>query len=163
MLLSRQATITALLAAAVLLALAVWAVLALQARHRQAGVPSATAPVTLRPTLDLVGMATKAMQSCVLPSPPVSPDASTATLNQMLAARNEFQAYDAATNAYIGCVDAAVDRIAHQTAGQASKSDLESLKLFGARAHNTAIDQEQAYVDQFNVQVRAYKAQHRTF
>jgi hypothetical protein len=162
MLLSRQATITALLAAAVLLALAVWAVLALQARHRQAVVASAT-PATLRPTVDLVGMATKAMQSCVLPSPPVSPDASTATLNQMLAARNEFQAYDAATNAYIGCVDAAVDRIAHQTAGQASKSDLESLKLFGARAHNTAIDQEQAYVDQFNVQVRAYKAQHRTF
>jgi hypothetical protein len=34
------------------------------------------------------------------------------------------------------------------------------LQLFGVHAHNTAIDQEQGYVDQFNVQLRAYKAKH---
>ena len=69
-------------------------------------------------------------------------------------------AYDAATNAYVKCVDAAVEHIAQQSSGTAAPSDLQALKVFGVRAHNTAIDQEQAVVDQFNGQVRTYKAKH---
>jgi hypothetical protein len=165
MLLSRQAIITLVTIGAVAAVLVVWGVLSSRAVHRQAAiVASATAPQpVLRPTIDLIGTASIALQACTLPSPPAAPDGATASLNQMLAARNEFQAYDAATNAYLSCVDATVERVAKQSASVAAKADLDSLHMFGVRAHNTAIDQEQAYVDQFNVQVRSYKAKHPSF
>ena len=78
----------------------------------------------------------------------------------MSAARATFQAYDAATNAYVACVDSTVDRVARQFAGTATEADIQALKTFRVRAHNEAIDQEQAIADQLNAQVRAYKARH---
>jgi len=111
-------------------------------------------------TVDLVQAATTAVQDCPLATAPAVPDGATASRKQMAAARSAFQAYDGATNAYVHCVDAAVDRIAARFANQASESDLQSLRAFGARAHDTAIDQEQAVADQFNSQIRTYKARH---
>jgi hypothetical protein len=118
-----------------------------------AALPTAKAPV------DLVQAASFALQSCPTAVAPAVPDGASASLDQMKTAQSGFQAYDAATNAYVKCVDAAVDRIAQQS-GTAAPSDLEALRIFGVRAHNTAIDQEQAVVDQFNGQVRTYKAKH---
>ena len=111
-------------------------------------------------TVDLVQAATTALEACALATAPAPPDGASASRQQMAAARSAFQAYDGATNAYLHCVDAAVDRIAAQFANQASESDLQSLRAFGARAHDTAIDQEQAVADQFNSQIRTYKAKH---
>lgn len=164
MLLSRNATITFLAIGALALAAIIWFALSLRTTRQQppAAVSAGQAPA-LPPTVDLVGRATIALQSCSLPSPPASPDGATASLNQMLAARNAFQAYDAATNGYVSCVDNTVQRIVRESAGQASKADVNSLQLFGVRAHNTAIDQETAYVDQFNAQLRTYKAKHPKF
>jgi hypothetical protein len=125
---------------------------------------SQAAPVPARPTaqapVDLVQAASFALQSCPTAVAPAVPDGASATFDQMKAAQSGFQAYDAATNAYTKCVDAAVDRIAQQSSATASPSDLQALKIFGVRAHDTAIDQEQAVVDQFNGQVRTYKAKH---
>ncbi len=78
----------------------------------------------------------------------------------MAAARTAFQAYDTATNSYAHCVDTTVERIARQYAAVASQDELRSLREFGLGAHDTAIDQEQAVADQFNAQVRLYKAKH---
>jgi hypothetical protein len=76
----------------------------------------------------------------------------------MEATHTVFEAYDAATRAYTQCVDSTVARIAQQSAGLAPESDLQALNTFGARAHNVAIDKEKANVDQFNDQLRDYKA-----
>jgi hypothetical protein len=60
----------------------------------------------------------------------------------------------------VHCVDSAIDRIAKQFANVASQDDQKSLQSFGERAHDTAIDQEQAVADQLNSQIRTYKAKH---
>ena len=78
----------------------------------------------------------------------------------MQAADAAFRAYDAATNSYTKCVDATVGRVAQQFAGVAQAPDLAALNVFGTRAHNVAIDEEQTAVDQFNGQLRIYKAKH---
>jgi hypothetical protein len=141
----------------VLLMFALLAYLGARAQQNKAAavaaLPTAKAPV------DLVQAASFALQSCPTAVAPAVPDGASASLDQMKTAQSGFQAYDAATNAYVKCVDAAVDRIAQQS-GTAAPSDLEALRIFGVRAHNTAIDQEQAVVDQFNGQVRTYKAKH---
>jgi hypothetical protein len=123
--------------------------------------PQATAAsMSRRVAVDLIGPATNALQHCSLPGAPAVPDGATASLQQMAAARSAFQAFDNATNAYVHCVDSAIDGVAQQHAATASRTDLESLKTFGAGAHDTAIDQEQALADEFNAQIRIYKSKH---
>lgn len=111
-------------------------------------------------SVDLVQVATSALQDCPEATAPKVPDGSKASSAQMMAAHAAFQAYDAATNSYTKCVDAAVDRISAQYKGSASDADIQSLQAFGSRAHNTAIDQEQAVADEFNAQLRAFKGKH---
>jgi hypothetical protein len=164
MALSTQAKSAAIVIGLAIIGAAAW--FALRTRGVVPAVPppapatSAAAPQPLPPSVDLIGSATIAMQSCALPGAPAVPNGTTASLSQMKIARNEFQAYDAATNSYVNCVDAAIDHIAHTTGSQSPQPEVEALRSFGMRAHNTAIDQETAYVGQFNEQLRAYKAKH---
>jgi hypothetical protein len=118
-----------------------------------------TPPVTA-PPVNLLGIASSALQSCPVSTAPAVPHGTTASAEQMAAAHSAFQAYDAAINSYANCVDSAVARITGQFAGVASGSDLQSLNTLGVRAHNTAIEQEQALADKFNEQIRLYKARH---
>ncbi len=127
--------------------------------------PKAPAPVAAAPEhpampVDLVRLASSELTACALPGAPSLPEAGSASLQQMTAARQAFEAYDAATNAYIQCVDAAIERVAKQHGSAAAAADVQSLRAFGTTAHNTAIAQEQAVADHFNAQVRAYKAKH---
>lgn len=143
------------------IALAVWAAVSYVAASRQAAAPAtAPAPAPKMSARDLVGTAATALEACSLPSAPPIPDSARASFAEMTAARTAFEAYDAATNAYTQCVDTTIARTAKQFTGVASGSDLEALSTFGARAHNAAIDQEKSAVDQFNVQIRAYRAKH---
>jgi hypothetical protein len=142
-------------------ALIIWAAVSYMGSQPQPQPQLAAAPpAPLPPTIDLIGSASAAVADCPVATPPSVPDGATASLKQMTAARTAFQAYDGATNSYVHCVDSAIDRIAKQFAKEASQDDLHSLQTFGERAHNTAIDQEQSVADQFNSQVRAYKAKH---
>jgi hypothetical protein len=109
---------------------------------------------------ELVKTASTALLACPAATAPAVPDGATASLKEMQAADAAFRAYDAATNAYAKCVDAAVGRVAKQFAGVAEAPDLAALNVFGTRAHNVAIDEEQTAVDQFNGQLRIYKAKH---
>ena len=127
--------------------------------------PPAAAAVAAAPAhpampVDLVRVASSELTACVLPGAPSLPDGGSASLPQMTAARQTFQAYDAATTAYAQCVDAAIERVAKQQGSTASAADVQSLRTFGTTAHNTAIEQEQAVADHFNAQIRAYKAKH---
>jgi hypothetical protein len=109
---------------------------------------------------ELVRSASTALQACPAATAPTVPDGATASLQEMAAADAAFRAYDAATNSYTKCVDAAVGRVAKQFTGVAEAPNLEALTLFGTRAHNVAVDREEAIVGQFNGQLRIYKAKH---
>ena len=125
---------------------------------RAPAAPSAPSPALS--ARDLVAAAGAALESCPYPSAPSLPDSTRASLDEMKAARAAFAEYDAATTAYTQCVDSAIARTAKQYAGVASASDVQALNDFGAKAHNAAIDQEKAIVDQFNVHLRDYKQKH---
>jgi hypothetical protein len=109
---------------------------------------------------ELVRSASAALEACPAATAPTVPDGATASLQEMEAADAAFRAYDAATNSYTKCVDASVDRVAKQFARVAQAPDLRALSVFGTRAHNEAVDEEQVVVDQFNGQLRIYKAKH---
>jgi hypothetical protein len=144
------------------IALMLWAMVSYLSARTQPVAASAVArapPVTVS-ARDLVGTAATALEACPVPSAPPVPDSAHASLNEMKTAHAAFEAYDAATNAYTQCVDTTIARTTKQFAAVASESDLQALSLFGARAHNAAIDQEKTVVDQFNVQLRAYMAKH---
>jgi len=124
----------------------------------RAAPPPVSAP-TSSPA-DLVEVASAALRACPRAQVPAVPDGATASREAMAAATAAFKSYDSATNSYVHCVDVTIERIANQYAGVASQDDLHALKEFGTVAHNTAIDQENAVADQFNTQIRTYKAQH---
>ena len=67
---------------------------------------------------------------------------------------------DAATNSYAQCVDSEVVSLPRRVCRCCFGIDLQSLNTLGVRAHNTAIEQEQALADKFNEQIRLYKARH---
>jgi hypothetical protein len=102
---------------------------------------------------------TAAIEKCSLGTAPAIPDAATASLEQMEAARTAFQAYDATTTAYEKCVDDAVNDTLRQFP-DASSVVQAAMRTLANVAHDTAINQEQAVADQFNAQVRAFKAKH---
>jgi hypothetical protein len=121
--------------------------------------PAAASPPAGAP-VDLIDAASTALQGCPRATAPAVPNGTTASREEMAAATAAFKSFDGATNSYLQCVDASVARIASQYARVASQDELRSLSEFGTVAHNTAIDQEKAAVDQFNAQIRTYKAQH---
>jgi hypothetical protein len=143
-------------------AMALWALLLpLRLPQHSVPAPTALAPQIAAPSaVDVVGRASSELSACPASTAPPVPDGTTASLEQMTAARTAFQAYDAATNAYVACVDSTIDRVARQSASTATEADMRALKSFGISAHNEAVDQEQALADQFNIQLRAYKARH---
>jgi hypothetical protein len=126
---------------------------------RGSSAPADAAARATRPLpVDLVQVAGSELSACALPSPPALPDGASASREQMGSARQAFEAYDAATNAYTKCIDATVTRVAAQQGRGAPREELERLQAFGTTAHNTAINQEQGVADQLNTQIRAYKA-----
>jgi hypothetical protein len=151
--------VAVLIAGALLIA---WGVMFLRGTHSHAAttapVASSTPPQPM--SIDLVQIASSAVQSCPESTAPQVPDGAKASVAQMAAARTAFQAYDTATNNYTRCVDNAVEHLVAQYKATASAADIQSLEAFGNRAHNTAIDQEQALADQFNTQIRTFKARH---
>jgi hypothetical protein len=141
-------------------ALLCWGLISLLGSRPSAQAAIAAPSAQALSPVDLVDIAGVALQSCPRAAPPAVPDGASASGEAMAAARSAFQAYDSATNSYIHCVDTTIDGIARQYAGVALQDELHALKEFGLSAHNTAIDQERAIADQFNAQIRTYKAKH---
>ena len=141
-------------------ALLCWGLLSLDGLRPPTQTAIAAPSTRDRSSVDLVDIASVALQSCPRATPPAVPDGSGASGEAMAAARSAFQAYDSATNSYLQCVDKTIDGIGRQYADVALQDDLHALREFGLSAHNTAIGQERAIADQFNAQMRTYKAQH---
>jgi hypothetical protein len=150
-------SVVAALAGAVLIG---WGLLSsLGSRSPSRPAPPVTSAPPAASPVNLVEVASAALQACPRATAPAVPDGATASHEEMTAATAAFKSFDAATNSYVQCVDVTVQRIASQHP-DASRDDLRSLTEFGTVAHNTAIDQETAVADQLNAQVRSYKAKH---
>jgi hypothetical protein len=128
-------------------------------------LPESAAPVSGEPSRqgqpDLVLIATSAILACAVPVEPTDiPDGANATIEQMRAMRTLVITYDAATTAYIKCLDSAVNDVTREYRGVASASNLQSLRTFGVKKHNAAVDQDQALANRMNQQIRLYKSKH---
>jgi hypothetical protein len=149
-------SVAAVVAGAVLLGLGLISLLGSRRPAQPAPVVSSTATPS---PVNLVNVASAALQACPRATAPAVPDGATASRGEMAAATAAFKSFDTATNSYAHCVDVTIERIASEHPS-ASQDDLHSLREFGRVAHNTAIDQETAVADQLNAQVRSYKAKH---
>jgi len=110
---------------------------------------------------DQVLLATSAFLDCLLPAEPTDiPDGANASFDQMRSARTSVMAYDAATNAYLNCVDSIGRDLTHQNHVVTSPSNYETLKSIAVRLHNVAVDRDRAVADRLNRQIRIYKANH---
>ena len=95
-------------------------------------------------------------QACDVPVAPPTPDGSSATLEDMIAAQGEVKAFQAANAEYLECVD---DLMAAEKASQAEgdKSAEERFAL-AAADYNAAVSREEQVAADFNTAIRAYKA-----
>ncbi len=105
--------------------------------------------------------------ACVYPKAPQNiPDGETATKEQMVAAKQEFNKYNEEMTAYLNCIkleyDESLAAMEKETpATDEEKKALADRKLEFERQqtekHNAAVDEVTAVVERFNEEVRAYK------
>ena len=88
--------------------------------------------------------------ACDNPPLVVVPDGETATMEELVAVQSEIQAYMAAMETYIGCVDAELE----DAGGEDSPSLYQSLMV---TRHNQGVEEMELIAEAFNEQVRAYR------
>jgi hypothetical protein len=103
---------------------------------------------------------TPALADCPYPEAPKGmPDGKTASKDEMLAMRKSVQDFDAATNAYLNCIqkdhDDAMKGLTDSDADKKKKAQLDHIE---AEKQNAAQSQDQTLADKFNEQIRIFKA-----
>jgi hypothetical protein len=116
-------------------------------------------PLTLAFAL---GAAVHAQAACVYPrAPDAPPDGSTATRDQMVAAKQDFDRYNGEMNVYLDCIklesDTAVPKDLSKLTADEKKKAYEQQKILDQK-HNAAFDELTAVVSRFNEQLRIFKA-----
>ena len=109
-----------------------------------------------------LGAAAHAQATCTYPpSPEAPPDGSTATKDQMIAAKHDFDRYNSEMNSYLDCLklemDAATPKNAKKLTPDEKKKSEEQQKVL-VQKNNAAVDELQAVVGRFNEQLKIYKA-----
>jgi hypothetical protein len=109
-----------------------------------------------------LGMASHAQADCSYPrSPEAPPDGNTATRDQMIAAKHDFDRYNNEMNSYLDCIklemDSATPKDTSKLSPDEKKKADEQLKILTAK-NNSAVDELQAVVGRFNEQLKIYKA-----
>jgi len=109
-----------------------------------------------------LGSAAHSQATCTYPAAPdAPPDGATATKDQMIAAKHNFDHYNSEMNSYLDCLKLEMDAAAPKdpkklSADEKKKAD-EQQKVLVAK-NNAAVDELQANVGKFNEQLKAYKA-----
>jgi hypothetical protein len=94
--------------------------------------------------------------ACDVPVAPPTPDGSSATLEEMIAAQGEVKAFQAANAEYLECVD---DQMASEKAAIDEGDDsAEERYALAAADYNAAVSREEQVAADFNTAIRAYKA-----
>ncbi len=109
-----------------------------------------------------LGTAATAHATCTYPSAPAAPpDGSTATKDQMIAAKHDFDRYNGEMNSYLDCLklemDAATPKDPKKLSPDEKKKADEQQKVL-VQKNNAAVDELQAVVGRFNEQLKIFKA-----
>lgn len=125
-----------------------------------AATPASAAAAPLAPPRpDLTLLTSSAFSDCARPADPANPpDGMRASRAEMLAAQRAMQAYDAAISAYTRCLDTAADRILVQYRDAVPETELRAVQDMNTKIHDAAVDQDTAFVNRFNQQLRAFQA-----
>ena len=106
-----------------------------------------------------VALSPLAQADCTYPRAPAQlPDGNTATLDQMLAGQKAVNGYNEQMMAYLSCIKLERDNAEGQAGANLSKKQKQELDAIEIQKHNAAVDQLHAVADQFNAQVKIFKA-----
>jgi len=124
---------------------------------------TALLPLTLVLAL---GAAAHAQAACVYPrAPDAPPDGNTATREQMIAAKHDFDRFNGEMNVYLDCLklesDTAVPKDPSKLTADEKKQAAEAQKIL-AQKNNAAVDDLQAVVGRFNEQLKIFKARQKS-
>jgi hypothetical protein len=116
-------------------------------------------PLTL---LFALGSAAHSQATCTYPhAPDAPPDGATATKDQMISAKHDFDRYNGEMNAYLDCIklemDSSVPADMSKLSSDEKRKALEHQKVL-TQKNNAAVDELQANVGRFNEQLKIYKA-----
>ena len=104
-------------------------------------------------------LAPAAYADCSYPQAPSPiPDGNTATLAQMISTQKAVQAYNQQMNAYLSCIQLERDSRVASVGDKLTKQQKQELMAIEVQKHNAAVDQLHAVADQFNAQVKIFKA-----
>lgn len=109
-----------------------------------------------------LGSAAHSQATCTYPrAPDTPPDGATATKDQMITAKHDFDRYNGDMNAYLDCIklemDSAVPKDTSKLSPEAKKKAEEHQKVL-VQKNNAAVDELQTNVGRFNEQLKIYKA-----
>jgi hypothetical protein len=110
------------------------------------------------------GFAAHAQATCSYPaSPAAPPNGKTASRDEMIAAKHDFDRYNGEMNAYLDCLNlemnSAPKDVSKLTPDEKKKADQEAKIL--VQKHNAAVDELQAVVGRFNEQLKVFKAKNQ--
>jgi uncharacterized protein YfkK (UPF0435 family) len=95
--------------------------------------------------------------TCIYPPAPEHvPDGKTASFDEMVAAQKAVKQFNEDINAYNVCLDMEMNAL--EQSGQYDEARLSELRAMHAKKNNAAVDEVQAIADQFNEQLRIFKA-----
>lgn len=98
-----------------------------------------------------------AQAACIYPrAPDRIPDGRTASYDEMLAAQKAVKQFNDDINAFNACLD--MEMTAYEKSGLYDENRLTELRVMQAKKNNAAVDEVQALADQFNEQLRIFKA-----
>ena len=102
--------------------------------------------------------AAPAVCACDYPQRADVPDGQTATKGDMMAGQQSVKAYMAAMEEYLACI-AADEEVATAQLEDPSEELLRQREQMLGKRHNAAVEEMEIVAAEFNVEVRAYKAQ----
>jgi hypothetical protein len=112
------------------------------------------------------GLAAHAQATCTYPAPPAAPpNGNTASREEMVAAKHDFDRYNGEMNSYLDCLNLEMDAapkdkdLSKLTPDEKKKADQAAKVL--VQKHNAAVDELQAVVGRFNEQLKIFKAKQK--
>ena len=105
-----------------------------------------------------LGTAAVAQADCTYPrAPDAPPDGNTATKDQMIAAKHDFDRYNGEMNSYLDCLKLEMDAAAPKDPKKPTADEKKQAAIL-VQKNNAAVDELQAVVGRFNEQLKIYKA-----
>lgn len=101
-------------------------------------------------------LAATALADCTYPkAPDVMPDGNAASKDDMIAAMAAYKQYNTDVDAYTACLDQETAEKVKEAAGAGA---IMQIKAMQTKKKSSATEERQAKIDEFNKQVRTFKA-----